>query len=615
MTRSALSLALFCVALPLVAKDPLPVPLRLPPGNIQMLYLDRDASYMGDAVRIVDCPKKEDNPLGVCGNLVFGGVAMWNTHLSGNIIIKFYPPINDVSHFELSHPFNLVSGDDVVMTAPQLYSYVIKQSTLLDPLSQVSTGDLNLVTGEVTNLNYKAIFSNNWYNDLVLVNPKLKPPAFTFPGTYGSAEATFEQRADGLLDFTFYGSTFLPLGSNVNGDPLRVPMPMCGPLVQCASLQVPGMSLHPHVRISSKQLTDLPCRGTCMPIQPNSVMEFTLNTRFSTIGDDFKLNIPQLGGGGLGSSQMQGRIQVQFGNRHGKFLPVAINALPPGGLLVPPPPFPINGLSLGFVGFDENLVFPKATYKVQGVAITDDPFDIPVGELNLETGTVVGGLLWRTFWNTSLLNAILVQNNGRLLPQSFFMRGPALFQVGQNAQNMFRYNGSEYRPFEGFTFPSTDYTDPSRSYTAGPGSVLAPFFRMQAATPTDTPTLVMRGGQTNVLSSFGERFNYSYSISCNAPGAPAEFEYTNQSSGTTGGTFRMENIGSVQCLNSLNSTQPRGNYDTLTFTGFGTWSKNDDPHLATVQISLAPNAPYVSIQIDGGTLSNVNTKPNFVPEP
>ena len=32
-------------------------------------------------------------------------------------------------------------------------------------------------------------------------------------------------------------------------------------------------------------------------------------------------------------------------------------------------------------------------------------------------------------------------------------------------------------------------------------------------------------------------------------------------------------------------------------------------HMATVQISTSPEHPYVSILIDGGKVSNVNTKP------
>jgi hypothetical protein len=343
-----------------------------------------------------------------------------------------------------------------------------------------------------------------------------------------------------------------------------------------------------------------------------------LNPRFSSIGDDFGLNIGELGGLGIGRSEMQGRISVQFGSRTGKFIPVTLNALPPAALLVPPPPFPINGLSLGFIGWDENLVFPKnVVYRVQNVAITDDPFDICQGEINLETGQIVGGLLWRTFWTTSLLNAILVHNAGRIPPQSFFLKGPAFFQTAVNGQKMFRMDATEYRPFEGFVFPgnNTDYTDLSHQFTAGPGSLLTPFWKLQAALPTDTPTGVMTGGQSNIRSSFNEMFSYSYSIPCDAAGKTGSFEYTNFAAGTNGGTFRMENLGSVTCLNSLTSKLPRGSYDTVIFTGFGTWSKDDGPHLANVSISVAPDAPFVGIQLDGGTLSNVDTKPIDKPVP
>ena len=38
------------------------------------------------------------------------------------------------------------------------------------------------------------------YVSLTAVNPKLKAPAFVFPGIYGTSEATFEQRRDGLLE-------------------------------------------------------------------------------------------------------------------------------------------------------------------------------------------------------------------------------------------------------------------------------------------------------------------------------------------------------------------------------------------------------------------------------
>ena len=597
------------------AYPPLPVPLKLPPGLFQVLPVDTEGSFMGDAVRIADCPKNTDNPLGTCGAELFGGLGIWNSHLSGPIQVHFYSPVNNIAHFEITHPFDL-TGPDVLLRTPQLYLFGATKNAVLDSFNNFSSGDLNLLTGEVTNLNYNVIMFNIFYGALGLVNPKLKAPVFTFPGIYGAADLKFEQRSDGLLDLTFYGSTFLPLGNNINGDPVRLPMPFCGPQLQCASIQVPGMSLHPHLRITTKPTPRAPsCGNTCPDIKPNTVIETTLNTRFSSIGDDFKLNIPQLGGEAVGRSQMQGRIILQFGDQTGDFIPVAINAQPPSGLVVPPPPFPIDGLSLGFIGHDEKLRFPNLTYNVQGVAITDDPFDVPVGEYNVRTGQFVGDLLWRTFWNQDLLLAILAQNNGRILPASFFVRGPAKIQKGVNNSVVFRYDGSEFRPFDTFTFPGPDYNNPANSAIAGPGSILTPFFKMQSVLSLDGAVSTMNGGQNNVTSSFGEVFSYTYAVPCNPVGAPASFTYTNSATGTTGGTFKMDNLVSVSCINSLTSKLGPGNYDTLIFTGFGNWNKDDALHVATVQVSTAADAPYVSIIIDGGTLSVVNTKPAEIPVP
>lgn len=605
--------ALICAVSAAAGRDPLPTPLRLPPGNFQILQIDKNGSYMGDAVRIVDCPEDEDNPFGVCGNLLFGGLGLWNSHLTGSIAIQFYPPVNDVSHFEIFHPNNLV-GDDVFMAAPQLYQMAVVSNIVLDTLSEYSSGDLNLITGEVTNLNYTVNFFNFWYALLGFANPKLKPPAFSFPGVYGSAEAEFEQRPDGLLDFTFHGTTFLPLGNNILGDPVRLPLPFCGPFVSCGHIQVPGMSLHPRLRITTKASSDPPCGERCPQIPENAVLEFTLNSRFSSTGDDFDFNSPQLGGAGGGRSQMQGRIQVQFGPRTGDFVPVAVNSLPPSGFVVPPPPFPVRGFSLGLLGHDEFLNFPRLAYEVKEVAVLDDPFDLPVGELNVKTGRLVGGLLWRSFWTSDLLLAVLEQNLGRIPFASFQFRGPAAFDLGPNEQLLFRYSGETRLPFEGFTWPGPDYTNPAQGFSLGLGSAATPFFRMQGALPTDTPAGVMAGLESSVLGSFGDRFSYVYSIPCHSSGEPALFEYTNLDP-TRGGTFRMENLVSVSCTNSPTSQLPQGLYDTVAFTGFGTWSRDDDRHVATVQISTAPDAPYVTILIDGGTLSNVNTKPAEDPIP
>jgi len=52
-------------------------------------------------------------------------------------------------------------------------------------------------------------------------------------------------------------------------------------------------------------------------------------------------------------------------------------------------------------------------------------------------------------------------------------------------------------------------------------------------------------------------------------------------------------------------------YDTVSFTGFGIWSKDGVHTLqqAAIQISTSREKPYVGIQIASGDISNVNTKP------
>ncbi len=594
---------------------PLPTPLVLPPGNDEVLPIATSSSYLGDAIRVVDCPNAADEPFGTCGNLDFGGLAMYNTHLTGFVHIHFEAPVNNIAHFEVTHPDDLV-GSDVFMSAPQLFEMGVGQNRILDYFDQDSEGDLNLITGEVTNLNYIIFASNSFYFYLENANPQLKPPPFSFPGIYGSAYATFAQRSDGNLDFTFYGSTFLPLGTNVNGDPVRLPLPMCGPFYNCANIVSLGISLHPHLALSTIPDQNPQCGAACPTIPASTMTEFIVNSAVSDIGDDFsRLNISQLAGTTIGWSQVQGRVQIQFGQLQpggsSNYIPVAVTALPPEGLIVPPPAFPVAGLSTGWIGNDEFLKFPNTTYNITGTATTDDPFDVAVGELDITTGKFVGGLLWRQFWTNSLLTALLADNPS-IAQQSFWMRGPAGFTTGDNGELLFQFTGKTYLNLSGAIFPEPNS---SSTYTAGPGSVIAPFNNIQAAMTVDQPAQLMTGGRTGVVSSHADTFNYAYSIPCAPEGESASFTYTNNNA-TTGGTFVMQNMVAVNCTNSKLSTAFSGNYDAVAFAGFGSWSKDTSLHIATVQVVNSPGvAPYISIQIDGGQISNADLQPATLPSP
>ncbi len=593
------------------APPPLPQPLRLPPGLSQTLPIVKQASYVADAVRVQDCPDDKDNPFGTCSSALFGGYAMWASHLAGNLEVKFYAPRGNVAHFEIFHPGNL-RGDDARMKAPVFYEMPVKENVILDAFEAVSSGDLNLVNGEVTNLRYNVFVSNSWYVALGGVNPRLKPPPFQFPGIYGSARLKFEQRADGLLDVTFAGSTFLPLGNNFSGDPVRLPLPLCGPLLngECAGFEAPGTGLHPQLQLTTKVPADQPCGGNCISVQPNSVQEYTANSYYTSFGDTFTMNIPQLGGFATGRTHLQGRYAIQFGEptAYGS-VPIAVSTLPPAGLLAPIPdaPAPLNSFKITMFGHNERLFFPNFTYVTADPVLLEDGFDPAIGLLDTTSGNVIGGLLYRGVPAQSLFSAIINLNITRIPLDTFRHVGPAKFERGANGTNVFRYNGAVVLTFDTFLFPSPDYDNPNSAFTSGPGSDLNPFMRFQGIQQAAfRPTALKTGSATNVLSSFNERFNYSYSIPCNPAGQTFAFEYTNQAQS---GTFKMDNLSSVSCVNSRNSRMAAGDADIVSFTGYGTWSKDSDVHAVNVQVSNAPGEAYVSIQVDGGLISKVHTKP------
>jgi hypothetical protein len=601
---SLVLLAALAVPARLNAADALPQPLKLPPGLVQVLPVSKTASYMGEAVRVVNCTEDADNPLGTCGATVFGGYALMDSHLSGYIQIRFSPPVNNVTRFEVSHPGNLL-GDDVVMTAPQMWEMTVRENQVIDPPGTVSSGDLNLATGEVTNFEYKVLFFNSFYTAFQQVNPNLRAGAFKFPGLYGSGEAKFEQRADGLLDFTFLGSTFLPLGKYINGDPVRFPLPMCGPLLQCASIPAPGTALHPHVRVSTVEPTDAPCGNNCPDVPFNTVQKFTLFSHNSSLGDNFKLNIPELGiGVGLARSQMQGRVQVQFGARNGDTVPFTVQQMAPAGLIGDNPPGFPTYVSLGLLGHGEYLYFPKQTYYFNEVVTFDDPFEIVTGNLNLKTGQVIGDLNYRTFFSQSIFQGVILLNPG-VAPASQRFRGPASFERDARGQLIFRFNGEIVLPVPFAVFPRPDLVS---GYPIGAGSTLDLFLRIQGMSQTQPPTAVKSGSAENVLSSVGTRFSYRYTIPCSPAGKEFQFEFTNQDT-SKGGTFKMDSLASVVCMNSRGSSTGAGDADGFSFTGFGSWSKDSALHVATVHISVTPGAPFISVLVDGGQIVDLNTKP------
>jgi hypothetical protein len=598
--------------------------LQLPPGLEQVLPLSKAASYFGDGISALDCQDEQGIHWGSCNNLLFGGLAMVDCHLSGFVRMKFSPPVDHVCDFEVYYEGGFV-GDDSVLTTPRFFTMPFQHSRVDAVPGMISSGKLDLRTGEaafgeggVRQVNFYAAYSSNALVALASVNPNFpllpgtrdKAGPIAFPGQYGSAWVKFEPRPDGLLDFTFYGSTFVPLGS-FNRD-IRWPLAIVSPTQQYATIPSKGTVMHPHLHLSTKE-PEAPTGQEELPDIPyNTLQELTLHSHNSCFGDKFTLDVPEFGGPATGRSHVLGRAQIQFGTPSGGSVPVAVLHLNPGGLLAPLPTSPITEtfpapLPPGPKGFDAVLHFPLRSYFQNDVAILDDPFDVALGAVNLQTGRLLNEMLHRGFINLNLIYALL-RVEPRTPQTSFFFRGPAWLHRGGNGQLVLRYQGQVLVPYpEGYKYPTPNLTT---SVTVLSPSRLDPYLWIRAVQDADVTQYVKAGqAQDMVAASTGERFSFRYVI----PGDPsqhaAQFTYDNH---TQKGSFRLHSLTWVGFGNSLTSQAPPGEYDTVTFTGFGVWSKDgvDSIQQAAVQISTSPVAPYVGIQIGSGYVSNVDTKPD-----
>jgi hypothetical protein len=591
--------------------------ITLPASLEATVMLDQESSFFGDALRAAHATIERDIPFGSSPNTFFGGLCLTQSHLSGSVTFRFTAPKGDLAHFTLSVGSGLI-GQDGMLTAPQFFKLPSILNKVTDVEGITSAGDVNLATGEVTNLKIVLGFMNSALIALVSVNPNIPPTPIEFSNEsrqdpknshYGSAWAKFEQRADGTLDFMMNGVSFMPLGAGFGGEPLRFPLPFTGPAMQFASIPAVGSALHPHISLSTTAVDAVACPAERIPDIPlNTVREYTTFTHNTAFGDKFTLNIPEMEGGATGRSHLMGRLLVQFGARSGNSVPVAVSTLMPGGMFAKPPDSPLakefpGRLTVGLLGHDETLRFKKIQYDMKGVAWVDDPFEVSLGSIDLKTGKVIGGFLFRGFIIQDVLLTLL-KLEPRTPKSSWYMRGPAAFHKDPSGQTVFGYSGSVRVDYpEGFGFPRPDLKS---VYKVGPNSALDPYIYIQAMDGIAPPPAGKTGGARGVVASNGQIFSYSYAIPGYPSGRPTAFEYINE---TTGGTFRMGSLVWVNFGNANRDALP-GDVDCVTFSGIGLWSHDmSGPHMCTVQISTAPELSYVSIMIDGGMTSNVNTKP------
>jgi hypothetical protein len=628
---------------PVYIFDPLPTPLILPAGNIETLPLNHQASFFGDAPKIVDCSSTvpvafagdtiaKEVEYGTCGNELFGGALLLDSHLTGTLKIQFTPTSPTTAHFVVTQ--GLILGDDSIVSAPLGYTFPVRNNQVSDG-TVLSSGDLDLTTGYANpnTLVWNANFLNTALIALANVNPNLTAPTISFPGVRGFAWARFSQRSDGKLDISFRGSTFLPLGDNTFGQSVRWPLPYCDPDLNCASVLARGTTLHPHLYLdTSTSLNFTPCAPNCPDIPVNKTEVFTANSGFTAFGDDFELDIPQLNcppnsnsntssacalnGIANGRAELQGRFEIQFGTPSGGTQPFKISAMVPEGLFAEPPSSPLLGTGFRglLLGANQRLAFPEATYVQHRILFADEVFNWAQGMIDLASGQVIGEFTYPIYIGQELIDAIFGDNNGRVSADPFFamaLKSPqdssdpnyAFFEKEPNGQTMFRANLFHHRSFATYCYPISSY-GPGVCYTAGPSGNLNIFVKIQAAHLADpaNPGIAVLSDSRSFTSSAGDPITYSFSAPCMPSGqtaGQATFVYHNDNSATSaGGVFTMKHLASVSCTNSKISTLPAGSYDQIAITGFGQWSSdppNAQPRFMSASLSVNPAYPFATI--------------------
>src|SRR5258708_6057061 len=130
-------------------------------------------SSYGDALGAVDCQAPEEVQYGSCAGVLFGGLALLDSHLHGQLRFHFQPPVGNRSRFEVSVGDGL-AGDDGTLAAPQFFKLPAQQCRVGDYPGKVSTGWVDLSTGLVVTsvddpLNPQILdFNFNFFNTALL---------------------------------------------------------------------------------------------------------------------------------------------------------------------------------------------------------------------------------------------------------------------------------------------------------------------------------------------------------------------------------------------------------------------------------------------------------------
>ena len=405
-----------------------------------------------------------------------------------------------------------------MLAAPLFFKLPSQLNTIGDVPGLVSSGELNLDTGVVTNFHYRVSFMNTAILTLFGVNPKLPKAPMVFPGppNAGSTWARFEQREDGKLDFTCAANMFMPLGITFGGRDHPVPAAVrhAGSAVREHPGALPVAAPAHSCQHESSRNEPAPARVPNIPV--NTVEEFTVFGYNTSFGDVFGLHIDELGGEATGRCSPHGAREDP--------VRAAVRATPSASrcsccrraacspITRSRSPICRRASSRGMIRFNEQMRFPTGvTYNQSKLSSTSDPFRIAVGAIDLRTGKVIGELLHPGFVVQQLFVNLMASRRARR-PTRSTTRGRRCSRRASNGQTTFRWNGETYLPYpRGFHFPApTPTASPRSSSCASHGSIRScASGRWRAGSDGRG---VFEGGEDRVRSSLGKEFSYNYSL-------------------------------------------------------------------------------------------------------
>ena len=341
------------------------------------------------------------------------------------------------------------------------------------------------------------------------------------------------------------------------------------------------------------------------PLTPRSFLELTSFSHDSRLSAHASVDAPPARANVEWAHPLLGRWVLQSGEPSGDRLPVLIHPLP----------FEAQNGPRGWLGFESEVRFGEQIYPQPAIRLSPPTRSFNICSVDRLNGASIGPFeltlqddrrLLRDLHKLQALSGSLTmayRGSARLETQSggdvHFFFDPPLNRddsfLGASEEN----TGLHLRPSSLFPAPHGTSGYPVRTHSRFDFNL-----RLAAGRGLQAPSGKL-SGEERLLSSTRRLFSYRYMLSTRATD-PATFELIDH---TLGGTFVLKHLVHI-VFGSSPSSRARRTPDTVTFSGFGTWSLDPESgptHRISAHLCRSRHSPFIAIAIDEGSTSSIST--------